>query len=86
MASPIGSPASSRTMLPAGVTSVLSNSASAYLHDLNVTIGSITHTYTGDLTIDLTSPGGTMCVALGSTGLRSGSRRRASEPIIVKDR
>ncbi len=42
-----------------GVTSVFTSGTNANLHDVNVTIGSITHTWVSDLTIDLTSPAGT---------------------------
>ena len=43
-----------------GVSSVLvANSTGTRVSDLDVTIGQITHTFVGDLTIDLTSPQGT---------------------------
>ncbi len=45
---------------PAGVTSVLAaGNAGMTVSDLDVTIGQITHTFVGDLTIDITSPEGT---------------------------
>jgi subtilisin-like proprotein convertase family protein len=44
---------------PAGVTSTRTIQASGLVSDVNVTVGQITHTFAGDLTIDLISPAGT---------------------------
>ena len=45
--------------LATGVTSTLVVPGAGVVSDLDVQIGQITHTFTGDLTIDLTSPSGT---------------------------
>ena len=45
---------------PTGATSILTAGATGNtVSDIDVTIGQITHTYDGDLTIDITSPAGT---------------------------
>jgi subtilisin-like proprotein convertase family protein len=44
---------------PNGIVSNLPIGASGFVSDLNVTIGSLTHTFDGDLAIDLISPAGT---------------------------
>jgi subtilisin-like proprotein convertase family protein len=41
------------------VTSTRTIQASGLVSDVNVTVGQITHTFAGDLTIDLISPAGT---------------------------
>ena len=53
---------------PAGVTSTRTIQASGPVSDLNVTVGQITHTFIGDLTIDLISPAGTTVRLFNRTG------------------
>lgn len=49
---------------PTGVTSTLQVAQAGIVKDLNVRIGSLTHTWVGDLVIDLTAPDGTTTVNL----------------------
>jgi subtilisin-like proprotein convertase family protein len=58
---------------PAGVTSNLVVSAFGILSDMNVTIGSLTHTWDGDLVIQLISPAGTTVTLANRTGGASNS-------------
>lgn len=51
-----------------GVTSNLVLSGGGIISDMDVTIGQITHTFDGDLQIDLTSPGGTTVRLFNNNG------------------
>jgi subtilisin-like proprotein convertase family protein len=52
----------------AGVTSTLAVAASGEIKDVNVRIGSLTHTWVGDLRIELTSPSATTVVLADRPG------------------
>jgi subtilisin-like proprotein convertase family protein len=53
---------------PAGATSTLSVADPGHVKDVNVTIGSLTHTFVGDLKLELISPEGTTVVLVARVG------------------
>jgi subtilisin-like proprotein convertase family protein len=53
---------------PVGVTSTVAVASPKLIQDVNVRVGSLTHTFVGDLRIELTSPSGTTVVLANRPG------------------